>query len=607
MNPGWFGLPLPKHFPIAFAHGVGMRIADKMSGKEPLQVSVLGNLAVQRHRTRIELPPSKKTRALLAYLVVTARPHSRDRLCAMFWPVPDDPRAALRWSLSRLRPLVDEDDCRRIIADRETVGFHHDRVKVDILSLRNVARNGLESISTDALRQATEALDGDFLEGLDLPDCQEFQSWCTGEREETRRLRVRLLTALVTRLKGVLEQALPHARALSLLEPADEAAQAALVRLLRAAGRWREAEEQFQSAQRRLAEFNVVRTGALRQAAQLPLQADARARADDRIDPLVHAERPRARPALHEVQFCRTLDDVRIAYACVGEGPPLVWAAHWLSHLAFNWESPVWRHWTEEFAKDHSFVQYDGRGNGLSDWDNAEFSIDALVRDLEAVVDTLGLDRFALIGNSKGGPTSIAYAARHPERVSHLVLYGAFAQGWRKRLLNRAGIELHEALITLTRHGWAQDNPAIRQLLTSLLLPDATLEEMGWFNELQRVSSSAQNTARLLQSFGDFNVLDLLPGIAVPTLVLHCRDDSAVPFEQGRLISSRIPRARFVALEGRNHILLPRDPAWASFISEVRQFLREGASTTSRAERRIPIELERDPGLRRRVPPESGS
>jgi len=169
-----------------------------MKGKELLRVCVLGNLAVLRQGTRMQLPPSKKTRALLAYLAVTARPHSRDRLCAMLWPIPDDPRAALRWSLTRLRPLVDEPDCRRIIADRDNIGLDLDRVTVDILSLRNVARNGTDSISTDALRQATEALDGDFLEGLDLPDCHEFQNWCIGEREETRRLRVRLLTALVT-------------------------------------------------------------------------------------------------------------------------------------------------------------------------------------------------------------------------------------------------------------------------------------------------------------------------------------------------------------------------------------------------------------------------
>ena len=152
------------------------KCARVVKGREMLRISVLGNLAVVRERTRMQLPPSKKTRALLAYLAVTARPHSRARLCAMFWAVPDDPRAALRWSLSRLRPLVDEDDCPRIIADREQVGFDLDRVTVDILSLRGVARNGADSISTDALRQATEALEGDFLEGPDLPDCQEFQS-----------------------------------------------------------------------------------------------------------------------------------------------------------------------------------------------------------------------------------------------------------------------------------------------------------------------------------------------------------------------------------------------------------------------------------------------
>src|SRR5262249_27970081 len=225
------------------------------------------------------------------------------------------------------------------------VRFALDGVTVDISFLRNLARSGTNSISTDALREATQALEADFLEGLDLPDCHEFQSWCVGEREETRRLRVRLLTALVTRLEDQPDEALRHARTLSLLEPANESIQAALIRLLRATGRWREAEDQFQRAQRRLEEFNVMHTGALRRAVQLPLQAARPTRAEGRIERTHHTERLCARSALHEVQFCRTSDDVRIAYSCVGVGPPVVWAAHWMSHLAFSWESPTWRHW----------------------------------------------------------------------------------------------------------------------------------------------------------------------------------------------------------------------------------------------------------------------
>ncbi len=262
-----------------------------------LRVSLLGNLAVLNHGTKMQLPPSKKTRALLAYLAVTARPHSRERLCALFWGLPDDPRAALRWSLTRLRPLVDEPGRQRIIADRESVRLDLDHVTVDILSLRKAVQNGVASISTDALRQAVVALEGDFLEGLDLSDCQEFQNWCTGEREATKRLRVRLLTELVARLEDVPGEALRYARTLSLLEPHNEGAHATLIRLLHAAGRGGEAEEQLRIAQRRLQEFNVASTGALQQAAQRPLQVSARA-ADTAASKLHTEEWLRARAVI---------------------------------------------------------------------------------------------------------------------------------------------------------------------------------------------------------------------------------------------------------------------------------------------------------------------
>jgi TolB-like protein/pimeloyl-ACP methyl ester carboxylesterase/DNA-binding winged helix-turn-helix (wHTH) protein len=304
-------------------------------------------------------------------------------------------------------------------------------------------------------------------------------------------------------------------------------------------------------------------------------QESSRAQGHQAVQPAVQQSmRPAVRPALHDAQFCMTADGARIAFACVGEGPPLVWVAHWLSHLAFTWEGPVWRHWPEEFAKDHSFVLYDERGYGLSDWNDSQFSVDTFVRDLEAVVDALRLDRFALIGSARGGPTAMTYAARHPDRVSHLVLVNSFVQGWRARGDARE-IEQREAMITLLQQSWTQDNPVSRQIFTSLLLPDATGEEMGWFNDLQRISTSAGNAARLLRAVGDIDVLDLLPAVAAPTLVLHCRDDALMPFAQGQLIARGIPGARFVPLESRSHVLLPRDPAWAAFISEVRQFLRE--------------------------------
>jgi pimeloyl-ACP methyl ester carboxylesterase len=284
-----------------------------------------------------------------------------------------------------------------------------------------------------------------------------------------------------------------------------------------------------------------------------------------------------------EIKFCTTTDGVRIAYATVGHGPPLVKAANWLNHLEFDWRSPIWRHLFEEFARDHVLVRYDQRGNGLSDWNVENFSFEVLVRDLEAVVDAVGLERFALLGISQGASAAIAYAVRHPERVSHLILYGAYARGWAKRGSSPDEIERRQAYLTLTKLGWGQDHPAYRQLWTTLFLPDATLEQWHWFNDLQRVSASPENAFRILNEVGKIDVVDLLPQVKAPTLVLHCRDEVVAPFEEGRLIASLIPGARFVPLEGRNHLLLENEPAWPAFVSEVRRFLGTDASKHERA------------------------
>ena len=270
-----------------------------------------------------------------------------------------------------------------------------------------------------------------------------------------------------------------------------------------------------------------------------------------------------------EIRFCTASDGVRLAYASVGSGPPLVKAANWLSHLDHDWESPVWRHVLHALSANHRLVRYDKRGNGLSDWDAEDISFEAFVRDLETVVDVAGLDRFALLGISQGCAVSIAYAVRHPERVTNLVLYGGYAVGWRSREDN----EIHEALLTLVRTGWGKENPAFRQVFTSRFIPGGSEKQMRWFNELQQVTTSADNAIRILETFGAIDVRHLLAKVDVPTLVLHCREDAVVAFELGSDLAKGIPGARLVPLEGRNHLILEDEPAWPKFLTETRRFL----------------------------------
>ena len=287
-----------------------------------------------------------------------------------------------------------------------------------------------------------------------------------------------------------------------------------------------------------------------------------------------------------QIRFCKTTDGVRIAYASVGTGRPLVKAANWLSHVEYDWRTPVWRPLFERLARNRRLVRYDERGCGLSDWEVDEFSLDVWVRDLEAVVDAAGLKRFPLLGISQGGPIAIAYAVRHPERVSRLVLYGTYACGYMKRNLTPAQLEERRVLIDLARVGWGRETPAFRQVFTSLFIPDGSPEQLRWFNDLQRESTSPENAARMITAFGLLEVRDIAPKVNVPTLVLHARGDMRIPFEEGRQVASLIPEARFVPLESRNHLLLEHEPAFEQFVNEVETFLDaddEGAPAQVRA------------------------
>jgi pimeloyl-ACP methyl ester carboxylesterase/DNA-binding winged helix-turn-helix (wHTH) protein len=273
-----------------------------------------------------------------------------------------------------------------------------------------------------------------------------------------------------------------------------------------------------------------------------------------------------------EIHFCTASDGVRIAYAAVGNGPPLVKTANWLNHLEYDWESPIWSPLLHTLAADYRLVRYDERGNGLSDWDAPDISFEAFVRDLEAVVDATGIERFSLLGISQGCSVAIAYALRHPERVSHLVLYGGYARGRRKR--NSAATEQTDSMLALIRQGWGRENPAFRQLFTSLFVPGGTHEQMQWFNDLQRITTSPENAVRIMQATSDIDITDLLPQVRAKTLVLHCRNDAAQPFEEGRRMAAAIPGARFVALEGDNHMVLETDPAWERLQHEIKTFLK---------------------------------
>ena len=277
-------------------------------------------------------------------------------------------------------------------------------------------------------------------------------------------------------------------------------------------------------------------------------------------------------PEKEQIRFCASSDGVKIAYATVGRGQPLVKAANWIGHLQFD-SRGIWSHWGAELTRYNKLVRYDQRGCGLSDRKIEDWSFERFVNDLESVVDSLGLEHFDLLGMSHGGSVSIAYAVRHPERVRHLILYGAFAQGWAKMGLSQVRLGELEAVGKLLRSGWGRDSPAFRQIFTTWFMPEATAEQMRGFNDYQKVSASPENAARIYRVIGDTDILGLLPKVSVPTIVFHVRGDEMVPFRSGLQLASLIPGARFVPLEGRNHVLLEEEPAWKVFLSEYRRFL----------------------------------
>jgi pimeloyl-ACP methyl ester carboxylesterase/DNA-binding CsgD family transcriptional regulator len=272
------------------------------------------------------------------------------------------------------------------------------------------------------------------------------------------------------------------------------------------------------------------------------------------------------------IRLTKTPDGVTLAWAEAGSGPALVKASNWLTHLEYDWDSPIWRHWIHFLAEHFRLIRYDERGCGMTEWDVAEMTFERWAEDLETVIEIARPEKpFVLLGISQGGAAAIRYAVKHPENVSHLILYGVYAQG-KARRNDPEGEERWRAIVSLTRLGWGQDNPVYRQLFTSRFVPDANDEQMRWFNELCGRTTRPDIAARIMVERSYVDVTDILSEVTVPTLVLHARYEDAVPFSQARLIASNIPGAKFVELDSRNHILLESEPAWERFKEEVLSF-----------------------------------
>lgn len=281
---------------------------------------------------------------------------------------------------------------------------------------------------------------------------------------------------------------------------------------------------------------------------------------------------PRQRDS-QEIRYCRSPDGVRIAYATTGSGPPLVKAANWLTHLDLEWQSPIWSHWIDALSQSHQLVRYDERGCGLSDWEVDDFSLEAWVEDLELVVDSVGLDRFPLVGLSQGGAVAVAYAVRHPERVTRLVLVGAYSRGRLARAATPEEREEADLDLQVGRVGWRRDDPAYRQVFAAQFLPDATREDWDAFNEVQRATTSTENVVRFLDTFAQLDVSELAPRIACPTLILHARDDRRVPKTQARELGALIPGSVVRLIDSGNHVTMADEPAWEDVVRLISTFL----------------------------------
>ncbi len=522
--------------------------------EQDLEIRVLGTLEVVVNGRPVDMPPSKKTRALLAYLALTARAQRRERLCEIFWDLPDDPKGALRWSLSKIRRILNSGASDRIASDRSSIALDLTGIDIDWIALRRADQAGFATLGTDQLEALAAKLRGTFLEDLSLPRCPDFEAWRFAEATQVEAAAARLLRLLTDRLRDVPERAVRHALQLRRYLPDDEAVDLLIAELQRA---------------------GATAHAAFPPAASVAAHKTTPAAPEPPAAPSVATRDLRQ---LREISFCNAPDGTRIAWNAAGEGPAILRAGHWMSHLHADLDLPFWRHWLIGLSERNRLIRFDLRGNGLSDWDVPDLSFETMVSDLEAVADACGSRRFTLLGISQGCAVAIAYAVRYPDRVAGLVLYGGYARGWRRRG-NPSEIAQREAIAVLMREGWGQENPIFQSVLASMFLPRGTDQQGAWFIELQRSTVSPENAWRLQNALGDVDVTDLLGRVTVPTIVLHPTGDAVSAIHLGRELAQRIPGARIIELDTCNHIMMEGEPAFTKFLAEVQTFAAAADST----------------------------
>ncbi|MEM5516933.1 alpha/beta fold hydrolase [Henriciella sp. AS95] len=529
-----------------------------------LTIQVFGPVRVIAGGEDVALPASRKTRALLAYLAMTGRLHRRERLCDLLWDLPDDPRGALRWSLSKLRSVFDRDDVTRIVADRERVQFDIEGVDIDFLKMRDIA-NGNEARPEDLI-EAWEMTESELLEDCELPNQPGFSAWLSQQRNEVIRLRVRLARRLAVCPDLPPEASERWADRWLQDAPFDPIAAAYAVDARRGLGREREADALAEDLHQAF-EAQGLDAPSFSSPSESSIAPIANTASTDTPDGVL--------VPTQSIRFAKTEDNALLAWASVGSesNPPLVKAANWLSHLELDWEAPIWSPLFRQLATTFNFVRYDERGCGLSDWDVPDISFETFVSDLERIVDAAGLEKFPLLGISQGAAVSIEYAARHPDKVSHLILFGGYTAGWRHTATPEEAKE-REAMMVLTETGWGRQNPAYRHVFSRTFMPDATAEELAWFDEFQKNTTSPENAVRFLEAFSLLDVRDRLKDVQAPTLVIHCRGDMRIPIASGKQIAAELPNAEFLTLESNNHLLLGREPASKIFIEEIERFLK---------------------------------